>query len=407
MAKAPLLAHPFPRPLSAEQEQAYWHLFARLCSNKPLSLNAFQSLMNRYSAALPMPLQPQMIPLMPWIADRLCALKIDPALIIEEFNQVEQTFHGLYKRAFQQKRVLSNLLLHLAEKQIRVLVFKGAVISTNYPNPLLRPASDLDVAVPISALNKVEAELTILGWKRIRRKKTTQLWIGPFGVHLDLHVLSTPWGRRIWRESVPFCPQDSAKFFHRKPTTEGHLVLFAFHSSGQYYKKLWRDLLDIDHLSINISTLNVDKLIAKYSFGDQQLQESLVGFVEFLRRRESWLVQNQSAFLHNSRTQLSLADHYINILKCPIPSSFFEELSLLGRFPRGFGSAMLAIRSILESYNFSKKPTNTDFWLNSKCRKLKCYRLKLKWHLMNQGHYTLLKYIYDCSYRFYVRKKLI
>lgn len=373
MPKPSVFAYPLSAPLGPEHRQAALRIGTALCCLRPLSTEELEGLLHAHSAQLPLPLLPQFVPVMPWLIDRLHRLGIQPERVFEGTAVVRATFNGLFKRAFRQRAALKHLQTAFEAAGIPSLLFKGGALALDYGNPLLRPASDLDLAIKPRRLPEAERVLKAAEWSCVRQTSHSQLWTNPQGIHLDLHLISTPWGRRIWRESVPlFGEGERNNRLHRKPSPEGHFILLALHSSGQLYKKLFRDFLDVQHLSLNLDSLNSNDLIRRYAFGEQAISRSIEGFTAFVKA----LNQGQTQSLPASLPTLSA--HYLTLLTTTYPQTLDEELSLLARFPGAAGEAALLIRSFLETKGFIQKPTNTDLWITAKCREISYYRFKMR-----------------------------
>jgi hypothetical protein len=118
-------------------------------------------------------------------------------------------------------RVLAHVLQRCAGEGIAVIVLKGPVLAERvYPDPALRPFSDLDLLVPPADRVRMDGVLAALGHRRVADEHSWEfdlafdgatLYESPEGVRLDLHwaLLTEPrfvWsaaGAEIWARSVP------------------------------------------------------------------------------------------------------------------------------------------------------------------------------------------------------------
>lgn len=108
------------------------------------------------------------------------------------------------------RRELGRTLRGLARDGVAVIPLKGLVLAeTLYPDPALRPSSDLDLLVRPEAVLAVDGLLQGLGCRRLADAHSwsfdlaydrATLYEGPGGVHVDLHwsLLSDP--RYVWNE---------------------------------------------------------------------------------------------------------------------------------------------------------------------------------------------------------------
>jgi len=109
------------------------------------------------------------------------------------------------------RRELGRLLVSVAEDGIPLIPLKGLVLAeTLYPDPVLRPSSDLDLLVRPDTVRAVDALLQGLGYRRLADAHSwsfdltydrATVYQGPHGVRVDLHwsLLSDP--RYVWNEA--------------------------------------------------------------------------------------------------------------------------------------------------------------------------------------------------------------
>jgi hypothetical protein len=118
-------------------------------------------------------------------------------------------------------RELAGVLRHGRAAGIAVIVLKGAVLAeAAYPDPALRPFSDLDLLVRSADRFRMDAALRALGHRRVADEHSwdfdvaydgATLYETPGGVRIDLHwaLLTEPrflWNAgeaEIWERSVP------------------------------------------------------------------------------------------------------------------------------------------------------------------------------------------------------------
>ena len=111
---------------------------------------------------------------------------------------------GLDRRAHHEsvlemarQRELTQLLAVLSDAKIRVLVLKGAALAyTHYPEPHLRPCSDLDLLIHRSSLEKTTVELENLGYRRrnsISREAVHSQWTFDRNCVSFKHVVDLHW----------------------------------------------------------------------------------------------------------------------------------------------------------------------------------------------------------------------
>lgn len=397
-----LFAHPLCKPLTQKQKGLAIQLGANVCQPGLFNPEPIQRLLLQNPESFPLPLLPPFLPLMPWFFDRLLQLTLSKDAVFQQTQAVKETFPALFTRTFRQQKALQQLLQELEEKQLPLLLFKGAVLSTRYPNPLLRPSSDLDVLVQQKNLSALEKHLNTTGWNCRKRSTYSQLWVNPADVHLDVHLISTTVGERIWKESIPFGSETYREnTIHRQPTQEAHFALLALHSSGQFYKKLWRDFLDVQHLPALNDLLLDQTLPSRYSNGNSQKHDSLEAFTFLMRAL--LLVQKQKLSQDNlNKFKLSpLFCHYWSLLVSPFPQALMEEMQLLARYPGLLGELLLATRSILETHGICPKNTNQDFWITHNCRKTHYYRIQMRSYLGNldRKRHFLGKMIHSQHYK--------
>ena len=118
-------------------------------------------------------------------------------------------------------RELAGLLRHFGAAGVPVIPLKGLALGeTLYPDPALRPSSDLDLLVRPETLLPVDELLRSLGYRRLPDAHSwdfdiaydrATLYQGPSGVRVDLHwgLLSDPrytWNERegltVWHRAV-------------------------------------------------------------------------------------------------------------------------------------------------------------------------------------------------------------
>ena len=134
-------------------------------------------------------------------------------------------------------RELASLLRHFGAARVPVIPLKGPVLGEIlYPDPALRPSSDLDLLIRPETLLPVDGLLQSLGYCRLADAHSwdfdvaydrATLYEGPSGIRVDLHwgLLSDPrysWNERegltVWdrtvrirvagEEALGLCPED-------------------------------------------------------------------------------------------------------------------------------------------------------------------------------------------------------
>ncbi len=134
-------------------------------------------------------------------------------------------------------REFGRLLRRFGDKGLPVIPLKGPVLGeTLYPDPALRPSSDLDLLIRSETLLPVDGLLQSLGYRRLPDAHSwdfdiaydrATLYQGPSGVRVDLHwgLVSDPrysWNERegltVWdravrirvagEEALGLCPED-------------------------------------------------------------------------------------------------------------------------------------------------------------------------------------------------------
>jgi hypothetical protein len=136
------------------------------------------------------------------------ASKVAPAAVRDRLRRhlaVSMARHRLLRRE------LGRLLQAFAREGVPVIPLKGLVLAEMlYPDPVLRPSSDLDLLVRPEAVLAVDGLLRGLGYRRLADDHSWEFdvaydratfYAGADGVHVDLHwsLLSDP--RYIWNET--------------------------------------------------------------------------------------------------------------------------------------------------------------------------------------------------------------
>jgi putative nucleotidyltransferase-like protein len=132
---------------------------------------------------------------------------------------------------------LGRLLKSFEREHVPVIPLKGpALAETLYPDPAIRPCSDLDLLIRRENVERVDDLLQRLGYRRVADEHSFRfdvaydhatLYSSPSGVHVDLHwsLLSEPryaWnereGQAVWdravrmpvagEEALGLCPED-------------------------------------------------------------------------------------------------------------------------------------------------------------------------------------------------------
>lgn len=101
----------------------------------------------------------------------------------------------------------------LAERQIRHMPLKGAVMRRYYPEPWMRTSSDIDLLVlPEQVKEAADALVSLLGYRNEGVEDHDVQLFSPAGVHVELHFETVEKGRsahanevlqRIWEHAVP------------------------------------------------------------------------------------------------------------------------------------------------------------------------------------------------------------
>jgi putative nucleotidyltransferase-like protein len=141
-------------------------------------------------------------------------------------------------------RALAALLQHCAGEGLDVIVLKGPVLAERvYPQPALRPFSDLDLLVRADDRFRADAVLRAHGLRRVADDHSWEFdltWDGatlyeaPSGVRVDLHwaLLTEPrfaWSpdeSGVWERSVPIMVMET---MGRGLGREDHLLYLAAH----------------------------------------------------------------------------------------------------------------------------------------------------------------------------------
>jgi len=147
-------------------------------------------------------------------------------------------------RHLMMTRELAALLQHCARHGLDVIVLKGPVLAERvYPQPALRPFSDLDLLVRAVDRFRADAVLRAYGLSRVADDHSWEFdlaWDGatlyeaPSGVRIDLHwaLLTEPrfaWSpdeSGLWERSVPIMVMDT---MGRGLGREDHLLYLAAH----------------------------------------------------------------------------------------------------------------------------------------------------------------------------------
>ena len=142
-------------------------------------------------------------PLLYWQLSRLPDQFLPPKPIVD---RMRTTFQWSRTRCFHLERQLGEILAAFKNQGVRALVLKGPALGgTVYPDPALRPASDLDLLVLPDQVVRSRAILETLGYKCLGRRfelsrdyfddepfifPKDQKHNRPVDIHWDLHVFS-------------------------------------------------------------------------------------------------------------------------------------------------------------------------------------------------------------------------
>jgi hypothetical protein len=210
-----------------------------------------------------------------------------PDIVTEPlWSPVIATTHSMAIRYVTLDAARKQVSLALEEAQIPALWLKGiALAHTVYPQPVLRPMSDLDVLVPYeqreNALRIVEGlgyhfyEMTgqLVGPEKILHLNLTHHYHLKGGINdsvvLELHfrLLGTnnkllPLDKLLWFWSQTAVLQNSSQF--TIPQAEAHLLYLCAHAILQHGEEdtLLRQYFDL-HQLITHTTMNWEKVIAQ------------------------------------------------------------------------------------------------------------------------------------------------
>jgi hypothetical protein len=153
LADSPHAARPLA-PLTADFDEDDWHLFAVMAEGERIA------------------------PLLYWLFTQTGSHHELPEPVWNRLQTVAQAVAVRNMRYFQ---VLDQILDLLAQHGIEAIVLKGpALAKTIYPNPLLRPMSDLDILVRREDVTKAVDLFISQGWKRhITFSNGFQAVVGP------------------------------------------------------------------------------------------------------------------------------------------------------------------------------------------------------------------------------------
>ncbi len=170
-------------------------------------------------------------------------------------------------------RELGRLLRVFAGEGVPVIPLKGlALAETLYPDPVLRPSSDLDLLVRPEAVLAVDGLLQSLGYRRLADAHSwsfdlaydrATLYIAPDGVPVDLHwaLLSDPryaWNERegltVWDRAVKIrvageevlglCPEDLLLYLAAHLAVHHALTGLLWYWDLALLMERWHDRLD-------------------------------------------------------------------------------------------------------------------------------------------------------------------
>ncbi|MGH7311561.1 MAG: nucleotidyltransferase domain-containing protein [Candidatus Rokuibacteriota bacterium] len=184
------------------------------------------------------------------------------------------------------RRELGRILQAFARAAVPVIPLKGLVLAeTLYPDPVVRPSSDLDLLVRPEAVVAVDGLLQRLGYHRLADAHSwdfdlaydrATLYAGPGGVHVDLHwsLLSDPryvWneteGRQVWNRAIRIrvageetwglCPEDLLLYLAMHLAVHHGLAGLLWYWDLALLLGQWTDSLDWDAVTQRASRWRV------------------------------------------------------------------------------------------------------------------------------------------------------
>ena len=183
-------------------------------------------------------------------------------------------------------RELGQLLKRFESERIPVIPLKGpALAETLYPDPALRPCTDLDLLIRREHLDSVDNLLLGLGYRRLADAHSFQfdiafdratLYEAPSGIHVDLHwgLVSDPrysWDEReglaVWdravrvrvagQEALGLCPEDLLLYLAVHLAVHHALVGLLWYYDLYLVIERWADTLDWEALIARASRWRV------------------------------------------------------------------------------------------------------------------------------------------------------
>jgi len=181
---------------------------------------------------------------------------------------------------------LARLLKSFERERIAVIPLKGpALAETLYPDPAVRPCSDLDLLIRRECLERVDALLQRLSFRRVADAHSfcfdvaydhATLYASPSGVHVDLHwgLLSEPrysWDERegltVWdravrirvagEEALGLCPEDLPLYLSIHLAVHHSLAGLLWYYDLFLLLGRWADTLDWQAVSARASRWRV------------------------------------------------------------------------------------------------------------------------------------------------------
>jgi hypothetical protein len=278
------------------------------------------------------------------------------------------------------RRELGRLLMSFADDGIPVIPLKGlALAETLYPDPILRPSSDLDLLVHPETVLDVDTLLQGLGYRRLADAHSwsfdlaydcATVYTGPKGVRVDLHwsLLSDPryawnateettiWERAVRQEvageeALALCPEDLLLYL------SVHLAVHHGLSGALWYWDLaqllgqWSDKLDWDAVTERAGRWRVQSAVYFALLGCQRLFDVAAPGVVMSRLRPwglragalRWLLRTHDAVRRKRLehlTALLLVDRARD-LAASLASAVFPSRAWLRARYEGAGSSLL------------------------------------------------------------------
>jgi hypothetical protein len=278
------------------------------------------------------------------------------------------------------RRELGRVLLSFAEDEIPVIPLKGLALAESlYPDPVLRPSSDLDLLVRPDTVLAVDASLQGLGYRRLADAHSwsfdlaydrATVYQGPHGVRVDLHwsLLSDPryvWNEAeeptIWERAVRIqvagaetwglCPEDLLLYL------AAHLAVHHGLSGALWYWDLalllgqWSDKLDWDAVTARAARWRVRTALYFALLGCQRLfdVEAPSGVMAQLRPWGPRAAALRWLVLHHDARRLKQLEHLIALLlvdrardlTTALTSALFPSPAWLRARYEGAGSSLL------------------------------------------------------------------